>query len=451
MSAEAPFNILLSIDDDPSMLKLVKQVFAQDFKRILTSEDPREGLRLAMIYKPDLILLDNDMPGLSGLEILAQLRDMPGTQEIPVFMQTGNSQEETVYAALKHQIAGYLLKPLEPEVLHQQITAFLYKRQHKQPPQAQTNTKKIELTTAVALAPQQIQLLDLHSALNILTVIANETHILYLQDQQPAELEPVREQVKLLKSVLMDDQAAAKQQEQTLKEIGQKILSTVTHYLQQRQTSPQELDLDLFERNLNSLLKLLELRYQELAQRQQDPLKWSYLNAKTLRSNLQHVFEAIELNSHGRYHIVYQAQDKQPGDYLIEIIISAPQREGRLYMPLVLQDIMRDLTANARKYSAPGSVVRTRLEDDGHCIHLTISDQGMGIPEDELQTIVNFGYRARNAQAKQTMGGGFGLTKAWYFTQKMGGRMWISSELHKGTDIQLEIPYPPGAAEASNN
>lgn len=442
MSHQALFKTLLSIDDDPRMLDLVRLVFASDFQRILTSTDPQEGLRLAMIYKPDVILLDNDMPGLSGLEVLEQLREMILTHEIPVFMQTGNSEEDTVYSALRHHVAGYLLKPVAPEVLRERIVQFLARRQVADKPQPASKPRH-EVTRPVELSPHQIQLLDMHSALNILTVLANEINILYLKDQQPKALEPIREQVRLLQQVLMDDTAAAQQQQSALEQMGADILKGVTAYLQQHPGKPsRELDLDLFQRNLNSLLKMLCLRYQELALRKHDPLKWDYCPAERLRLNLQHVFEAMELNSHGRYQIVYDAADKAPGDYLIDILITAPQRNDCLYLPLVLQEIMRDLSANARKYSQPGSVVHTRLEDNGQRIWLSVKDQGMGIPEAELSAIVDFGQRASNAKDKRSMGGGFGLTKAWYFTQQLGGRLWISSVLNQGTEIQIEIPYP---------
>jgi CheY-like chemotaxis protein len=116
---------LLVVDDDPSMLRLVKLVFRNDFKQILSSDEPPEGLRLAMTYKPALILLDNDMPGMTGVEMLKQLKTMPATQSIPVIMLTGNNHEATVKTALGYQVAAYLLKPCDPETLFQTVIQVL--------------------------------------------------------------------------------------------------------------------------------------------------------------------------------------------------------------------------------------------------------------------------------------------------------------------------------------
>lgn len=99
---------------------------------ILSSEDPHEGLRTnGYVYKPVLILLDNDMPGLKGLDLLKQLKEMPSTQHIPVIMLTGNNGENTVKTALKYQVAGYLLKPCDPENLFQSVFKTLENSRQK--------------------------------------------------------------------------------------------------------------------------------------------------------------------------------------------------------------------------------------------------------------------------------------------------------------------------------
>lgn len=122
---------LLVVDDDPTMLRLIKLVFRGHFAEVLSSEDPHEGLRLAMVNKPVLILLDNDMPGLKGLDLLKQLKEMPSTQHIPVIMLTGNNGENTVKTALKYQVAGYLLKPCDPENLFQSVFKTLENSRQK--------------------------------------------------------------------------------------------------------------------------------------------------------------------------------------------------------------------------------------------------------------------------------------------------------------------------------
>jgi len=304
---------------------------------------------------------------------------------------------------------------------------------------------EIELQEPVQLEGVQTRLLDLHSALNVLTVISNELNILQILAGAPPELAHSKQQIQTLKQFLLENQAAHDSQA----EIGLALeeISTGTSALLAKQPElSQEIDLPLFQRNLKSLFEILSIRHQELTRRNKLPLQWGEIAVSTLKENLIHVFEAMELNSHGRYHIVYSPEQKGPGDYLLQIEIDSRDPE-KIQIPLVLQDIMRDLCANARKYSEPGGKILTKLQETPQELTLTIEDQGMGIPAEELEKIVEFGQRGSNAMEKRTMGGGFGLTKAWYFTHLLGGRMWIASELNRGTRIQLKIPRNPHSEE----
>jgi signal transduction histidine kinase len=101
---------------------------------------------------------------------------------------------------------------------------------------------------------------------------------------------------------------------------------------------------------------------------------------------------------------------------------------------------MRDLIANARKYTEPGGRISAGLWDDGNVLRLVVEDTGKGIPEDEMEEVVNFGYRGSNISDKETQGGGFGLTKAYINTRRFGGRMWIRSGNNSGTRITIEVP-----------
>ena len=114
-------------------------------------------------------------------------------------------------------------------------------------------------------------------------------------------------------------------------------------------------------------------------------------------------------------------------------------------MPAVLQDVMRDLILNARKYTNLGGTIIAGLVDDGTNLCFVVNDNGRGIPTDQIEQVVQYGQRARNVQDRETKGGGFGLTKAYYVTKQFGGRMWIESEEDRGTTITISIPSQSNA------
>ncbi|MFW5710677.1 MAG: ATP-binding protein [Spirochaetota bacterium] len=109
-------------------------------------------------------------------------------------------------------------------------------------------------------------------------------------------------------------------------------------------------------------------------------------------------------------------------------------------MPLLVKDVFRDLVANARKYTDPGGNILAGVFQDAEHLRMLVEDNGRGIPEESIESVVDFGIRAGNAISKTSYGGGFGLTKAYYITKNFGGRMWIESEINYYTRIKVVIP-----------
>lgn len=100
------------------------------------------------------------------------------------------------------------------------------------------------------------------------------------------------------------------------------------------------------------------------------------------------------------------------------------------------------MLANSRKYTEPGGRINAGLTETEDHIRFVIEDTGIGIPNNELEKVIDFGYRASNLEGKKTHGGGFGLTKAYSITKNNNGRFWIDSQVNLGTTIKIEIPKP---------
>lgn len=117
--------LVLVIDDEESMLKLLEAHLTQRGFSVLTEDDPVKGLELAETGNPDFILLDIDMPGMSGIEVLKQLRKEKLTQHTPVIMLTAHGDKELVRECLTYGITDYLIKPYDPDKLAEKIRSAL--------------------------------------------------------------------------------------------------------------------------------------------------------------------------------------------------------------------------------------------------------------------------------------------------------------------------------------
>ena len=200
--------------------------------------------------------------------------------------------------------------------------------------------------------------------------------------------------------------------------------------------------------NLHAVFDIFRGRARELLARARHPDQWETFLITDLRQNFLDVFAAIEKHSHGRYRIIYNAALQATRDYYVDFKLESSGGD-RLVMPAVFQDVMRDLIANARKYTAPGGHITAALYEDAEALRFLVEDTGRGIPEGELEKVVQFGQRASNVGEVRTMGGGFGLTKAFLVTKQFGGRFWLASQLGVGTRVRIHIPRPSEAQSAA--
>ena len=107
-------NIVLYIEDNPSNLRLMAQILGRrKHIRLLTAHTPELGLELAKARHPDLILLDINMPGMDGYEVLKVLRSTPGLDATPVIAVTSNAMTRDIESGLAAGFNDYVTKPID--------------------------------------------------------------------------------------------------------------------------------------------------------------------------------------------------------------------------------------------------------------------------------------------------------------------------------------------------
>ena len=119
-------NVLL-VDDDITQLHAMQRWFSKRFNAFVASSG-MDTVAFLKHYHVDLILLDYEMPGLSGLDVLQMLRSEPETANIPVIFLTGSDDKRTVMSVLAAKPNGYLLKSMPPSVLVQSVEDFFVKQ-----------------------------------------------------------------------------------------------------------------------------------------------------------------------------------------------------------------------------------------------------------------------------------------------------------------------------------
>ena len=104
---------VLYVEDNPASLELVEQLIdARPSIRLLSAGDGSLGVELARAHLPELILMDIDLPGISGIEALAMLRKDPATAHIPVIALSANAIPRDIERGMQAGFLRYLTKPI---------------------------------------------------------------------------------------------------------------------------------------------------------------------------------------------------------------------------------------------------------------------------------------------------------------------------------------------------
>ena len=116
---------ILVIDDEPDLVSTIKCRLEWCKFQVVTAGNGEDGLEKAASEKPDLILLDIDMPGMNGHDVLDRLRNCPDLRGIPVIMCTALCEAEDIAKASSYGIVDYIAKPFDFSELVEKISIFL--------------------------------------------------------------------------------------------------------------------------------------------------------------------------------------------------------------------------------------------------------------------------------------------------------------------------------------
>ncbi len=115
---------LLLVDDEPMNLRLLSQILAPDYRLLVAKDGPR-ALALAQSDRPDLILLDVMMPGMTGHEVCTQLKGDPALQHIPVIFVTALSEETDEMRGFELGAVDYITKPYGAAIVKARVRTHL--------------------------------------------------------------------------------------------------------------------------------------------------------------------------------------------------------------------------------------------------------------------------------------------------------------------------------------
>jgi CheY-like chemotaxis protein len=138
----APYSVLY-VEDNPANLHLVEQIVARRADvHFFSATDAGSGIALARSHQPDVILMDINLPGISGMDAMQILRADPRTAHIPILALSANALPRDIEHALAAGFVDYITKPIRVNTLMRSLDAALLLSQQDRVPTTTTRETK---------------------------------------------------------------------------------------------------------------------------------------------------------------------------------------------------------------------------------------------------------------------------------------------------------------------
>jgi len=395
---------VLVVDDEESVVVTIKAILQLDGYDVATSTSGMQARKMVREVEYDLVLTDLRLEDGDGLDVLKAVRE--SYPETVTIMLTGYASLESAIQALRAGAYDYLVKPSEVEELRATVARGIERRRLGQ-----------ELRVRLA------ELADLNASL--------QQRI----DEATAELKERYEQLKELDRMKSQFLSIASHELKT-------PITAMSGFLQValrrvRRMSEGEAPVPVAD-GLRGITEQLEVVYRQtgkLARLVDELLDVSRIQTGRIEFRYGDV-DLSELATE-------VATRMQLSTTAHEISVRHNSQSVVTADRDHLEQVLNNLVTNAIKYSPSGGAINIEVRPDDGGVRLSVTDEGIGIPEKELEAIFGLFYRSPDRAARDAAGMGLGLYISKEIVVRHGGRIWAESAGTKGSTLNVVIPRVP--------
>jgi signal transduction histidine kinase len=398
---------VLVVDDEESVVVTIKAILQLDGYNVATTMSGKQARKMVRETEYDLVLTDLRLEDGDGLDVLKAVRE--SYPETVTIMLTGYASLESAIQALRAGAYDYLVKPSEVEELRSTVARGIERRRLGQ-----------ELRLRVA------ELADLNASL--------QQRI----DEATAELKERYEQLKELDKMKSQFLSIASHELKTpitaMSGFLQVALRRVRRLSQGDAAAPVAEglrgiteQLEVVYRQTGKLARLVD-ELLDVSRIQTGRIEFRYGDVD-LSELANEVATRMQLTT--TTHEITVRRDS-------ENVVTADRDH--------LEQVLNNLVTNAIKYSPSGGAITIEVRPDDGGVRLSVTDQGIGIPEKELEAIFGLFYRSPDRAARDAAGMGLGLYISREIVVRHGGRIWAESGGVKGSTLNVVIPRVPVGA-----
>jgi len=380
-------NKILVVDDE----KEIRDILSKALTRLAefhvdVAQNAEEALQKLEREKFDLVLTDLKMPGKDGLQLLSEISK--SNPDVLTVMMTGHGTIDSALEAMKKGASDYLMKPLNLEEIIVRLQKVIEERQRF--------VRLKDFATQLEKANLELRRLDAMKS-EFVSVASHELR---------TPLAAIKNAVQL-------------------------VLSGKTGEISETQAK----FLSMAERNINRLTNILN-----------DLLSLSRIESGKMEMNFKELDlrEVIEFVTHS---LKLQANSKS-----ITLHSEIPEEIPKVYGDREkVEQILTNLIGNAIKFTPDGGeilITAKPFQDEGKryrkMVSISVKDNGIGIPKEHLNKIFDKFHQVEGSLHRSTGGTGLGLAITKGLVEAHQGRIWVESELGKGSTFTFTLPLSEG-------
>lgn len=414
---------ILIIDDTPDNLRFLSNLLNRAGYSIRKVINGELGIEAAQLEPPDLILLDIMMPGINGYEVCERLKNSDRTQDIPVIFLSALDEELDKVQAFQIGGVDYITKPFQVvEVLARIETHLKISRLQHQLVQKNTQLQNEIAYRNSAEAALQILNQGLEARIQERTaeLQAKNDRLLSLQTE--------------LQKVLLQEQRLSQRKSQLITTIAQEFRTPIT-------VIKTAVELLTYEKQSSPSFSSPNLQLITDGIKQMDRvLQDTSLLADSDSNTLPFAPAPLDLEQICRS-LVNQWQLPETSHCKLSFVTWGKASGQVVGDATLLQQLFSHLLTNAICYSPNGGTILFELVYEPTQATLSIRDEGIGIPPEEIDRIFDRFYRASNTDAIPSKPGiGLGLAVVKQAVELHGGTLAVDSEIGRGTAVTIGLP-----------
>ncbi|MBZ0177844.1 MAG: hybrid sensor histidine kinase/response regulator [Melioribacteraceae bacterium] len=419
--------IILIAEDSSLQRKQLEYILKKENYNVISSKNGKEAFEAASKNIPDLVITDLIMPGLDGYELCHKIKTTTHLKKIPVILLTNLSEPQDVIKGLEAGVDNFITKPYERQFLLSRVNYVLENNKIRQMQNIDSNLG-LELILngkKYFISADRIQIMDL-----LLSTYENAIH--------------TNEELKIANRTLTELHKELLQKNSELEKLNQekdKFLRMAAHdirnpisamlswgnmiqdELREGDDSRLVTTIDLIRRSGGLVITLLN-ELLDLAVIESGKLKL----VKT-EFNLLEVVDQVKM-------MHKSMADKKA----IEIVIDAPDKQIDVIADRTkIEQVLNNLVTNAVKFSYPKTTVKIIIEQTKRDVKISVSDEGQGIPADELDKLFTpFGKTSVKPTAGESSTG-LGLSIVKKIIDAHNSKIYVASEIGQGTTFYFNI------------